>query len=39
MVYNRNNLFLVKKRWGSKGNNKEKDIGKHNGLKMKEGIG
>ena len=29
----------VKKRWGSKGNNKDKDIGKNNGLKMKKGIG
>ena len=29
----------VKKRWGSKGNNKYKDIGKNNGLKMKKGIG
>ena len=26
---------MVKKRWGRKGNNKDKDIGKNNGLKMK----
>ena len=38
MVYNSNNLFLVKKRWGRKGNNKEKDAGKNNGLKMKENL-
>ena len=39
MVYTSKNLFLVKMRWGTKGNNKEKDTGKNNGLKMKEGIG